>query len=347
MLKRMLVFVVAGFLIFGLTAGAHAQKGAGGRGLGGLFRSRSGPPRSSPSRGFGNAFGRAVVNGLSARPNPWTPHPQTTHPTGRGFDGGGTGYGLTYQGGSYGGGRTGYGSTYQDSSSHGGSATASSGSAPHIGLILLCLAINVAISFWNARVAGKSWVESKIRGGFPRFMAWMVAGQSALGFALCYVIVFCYALYGLGWIAGDLAWMVMLLGYLVLMPGLLISGLAITLESWAIAYRNRGIANFGLAAYNTYAQLSGMYCAARSAGAALDAVSSFFAGVGESNAGTSGDPNKRKNDAFAALLIVLLATLAGIATTAIIIRRYAGSEPLPPWEYLKAQQARDTYRQEL
>src|SRR5262249_39828896 len=150
--------------------------------------------------------------------------------------------------------------------------------APHFGLILLCLAINGGISFWNARVAGKSWVESKNRGGFPRFMAWMVASQGALGFSFCYLIIFAYLANPLGKVSPGMTQVAMALGYLVLIPGLLISGLAITLESWAIAYRNRGIANFGVAAYNTYAPMHNMYYAARTAEAALDAVFSFFSG---------------------------------------------------------------------
>jgi hypothetical protein len=177
-------------------------------------------------------------------------------------------------------------------------------------------------------------------------MAWMVATQSALSFSFCYLIIFAYLANVLGKVSPGVPQMAMALGYLVLIPGLLISGLAITLESWAIAYRNRGIASFGLAAYNTYAQIHNMYYAARTVEAALEAVFSFFSSSSGSTS-SSGSSSKRKNDAFVVLLIVVGAVVAGISTTAIIIRQYAATDPLPPWEYLKAQQAKDTYLREV
>jgi hypothetical protein len=57
------------------------------------------------------------------------------------------------------------------------------------GLGLLVLILNFGISWWNARVTGLDWVESKHLGGWIRFMTWMGWLMSALGFTWCYVLI--------------------------------------------------------------------------------------------------------------------------------------------------------------
>jgi hypothetical protein len=49
------------------------------------------------------------------------------------------------------------------------------------------------------------------------------------------------------------------LGYLLLIPGILLSGLVITLDSWARAFRQGGFLNYGAAVYNTDAQIHNAY----------------------------------------------------------------------------------------
>jgi hypothetical protein len=51
----------------------------------------------------------------------------------------------------------------------------------------------------------------------------------------------------------------MQLGYILLIPGILSSGMVITLDSWARAYRRRTIGSLGRAAWNTYAQIHNTY----------------------------------------------------------------------------------------
>ena len=54
-----------------------------------------------------------------------------------------------------------------------------------IGLVWL---LNFAISIWNAYAVGKSWVEARAAGGWPRLMCWAGAVMSASGFSWCYLI---------------------------------------------------------------------------------------------------------------------------------------------------------------
>ena len=54
-----------------------------------------------------------------------------------------------------------------------------------IGLVWL---LNFGISLWNAYAVGKSWVEARAAGGWPRIMCWSGAVMSASGFTWCYLI---------------------------------------------------------------------------------------------------------------------------------------------------------------
>ena len=56
-------------------------------------------------------------------------------------------------------------------------------------LVGLIFVLNFAISWWNAYVCGKVWAETKAVGGWRRFMAWVTAVMSGLGFSWCYLIV--------------------------------------------------------------------------------------------------------------------------------------------------------------
>ena len=63
--------------------------------------------------------------------------------------------------------------------------------------------------------------------------------MSASGFSWCYLIILVVAGHGLGWLDNDHVELALRLGYVLLIPGILVSGLMITLDSWARAYRTR------------------------------------------------------------------------------------------------------------
>ena len=117
------------------------------------------------------------------------------------------------------------------------------------------------------------------------------------------------------------------LGYILLIPFILFAGYAITLDSWVQAYRRGGFLNYGTAAWNTYASIHNTYSAWRNLGGAFTSLGQFL-GSGRK------DRSDRDGDGAGAIIVVLLlvalALFGGILTTAVIIRRVAATDPLPP-----------------
>src|SRR4051794_10933614 len=118
-------------------------------------------------------------------------------------------------------------------------------------LVVLVWLLNFGISVWNAYAVGKSWVEAKAAGGWPRVMCWSGAVMSASGFSWCYLILIGFGAYKFDAITGEQFAVALNLGYLLLIPGILLSGLMITLDSWGRAFRQGGFLNYGAAIYNT------------------------------------------------------------------------------------------------
>src|SRR2546430_10795422 len=99
-----------------------------------------------------------------------------------------------------------------------------------IGLVWL---LNFGISIWNAYAVGKSWVEARVAGGWPRVMCWSGAVMSASGFSWCYLILLAAIAYHFEGLDQAQFTAALYLGYSLLIPGILLSGLRITLHSWA------------------------------------------------------------------------------------------------------------------
>ena len=199
----------------------------------------------------------------------------------------------------------------------------------HAAFVFLIWLLNFGISIWNAYAVGVAWVETKHAGGWPRVVAWAGAVMSACGFSWCYLIILTYAAYGLEWLDSRHVAAAMYLGYIVLIPGILSSGMVITLDSWARTYRQTTIGNLGRAAWNTYAQIHNTFNAVtdldRAFGSVIDVLKS-------SGSGSSSDSDKKKDGVVAFILVfvvVMLALLSGVLTTAVIISRVAGNTPLP------------------
>src|SRR5438046_2595386 len=121
-------------------------------------------------------------------------------------------------------------------------------------LVALVWLLNVAISIWNAYAVGKSWTEARAAGGWPRIMCWSGAVMSASGFSWCYLLLVALGAYHFEAIDETQVTVAINLGYILLIPGILLSGLLITVDSWARAFRQGGFLNYGAAIYNTYAQ---------------------------------------------------------------------------------------------
>jgi hypothetical protein len=185
----------------------------------------------------------------------------------------------------------------------------------------LLLAVNLWISWHNAKVTGLEWVESKYMGGWVRFMCWMGWLQSALGFTWCYVLIIVLFLHGAGSINTATVDATLDLAYVVLFPGLFISGTFIWIESLVIAWRRRDLPSIATATWNTFAEIHNAYSAVEGMGGALKSVGSLFSDI---------DDDDIKGIAIVAVVAIVLAALAGgFLTTELIRRHYAGSRPLP------------------
>lgn len=182
--------------------------------------------------------------------------------------------------------------------------------------------LNYAISWWNCYAVGSAWVEAKHAGGWPRLLAWSGAVMAASGFSWCYVILL---VIGAGFVDPELfpperVRQGLSLGYVLLVPGILLSGLVITVQSWADAYRNRDWRSVGRAGWNTFAQSYNTYHAVTGFGDALKEAGGLFRGGG----------SKDKNaGAVILVLLVIVAICAGVIQTYALIHKYAARAPLP------------------
>jgi hypothetical protein len=196
-------------------------------------------------------------------------------------------------------------------------------------LVSLIWVLNFGISIWNAYACGRAWVEAKYAGGWPRFMCWMGALMSASGFSWCYLIVLALLAYQFDWLKPEHVGVALQLGYVVFIPGVLFSGLMITVDSWAQAYRSRRLLDLGVAGYNTYAQIHNTFNAIQDFGSAFSNVVKFFTG---SHSESSDDDDSDGAALLIVAALVLVALFGGVLTTALIVNRVAGNQrlPLPP-----------------
>jgi len=197
-------------------------------------------------------------------------------------------------------------------------------------LFALVWMINFGISIWNAYAVGKVWVDAKVEGGWHRFMCWMGAIMSATGFTWCYLSFLVLSAHYFQWITEQETVAALDLGYILLLPFMLFAGYAITLDSWAQAYRRGGFLNYGTAAWNTYASIHNTYSAWRNMSGAFTSLGNFF-----DKRGSSREDNDGAKGIIVVVLLVALAIMGGVLTTATIIRRVAATDPLPPRDGLK------------
>ncbi len=196
--------------------------------------------------------------------------------------------------------------------------------------IYLILALNFAISWWNARTCGRAWVEAKAAGGMIRVMVWCGAIQSAIGFSSVFLFPLMFAAHALypqyltdAYLEGALS-----LWYLTIIFPALGTGILITIESWTAAYRKHSLANLGVAAYNTMAQVHNTMGAVNSLGPAFRSVGKMFSSVATGRGDAKGKATVL--GVMAAVAVVTVALGAGVLLTALLIHRYEGTIPLPP-----------------
>lgn len=191
-------------------------------------------------------------------------------------------------------------------------------------LIALVLILNLGISWANAWVCGKSWVETKALGGFPRLLIWCGAIQSAVGFSSVIGFLLGWIAYSMGHIPPETLRQAASLWYITIIFPALGTGLIITIESWRVALRERSLMSMGTAAWNTFAELHNASEAIEGMGDAFKDVGDLFSGLFDGD-----DDDAKAKMAMVAILLVVIALASGCLLTAILIRKYAASEALP------------------
>jgi hypothetical protein len=188
----------------------------------------------------------------------------------------------------------------------------------------LVLILNFGISWANAYVCGRSWVETKVIGGFPRLLLWCGAIQSAIGFSSVIGFFLGWIAYTMGHIPPETLKQAASLWYVTIIFPALGTGLIITIESWRAAFRERSLTSMGSAAWNTFAELHNAYEAMEGIGDAFKDVGDLFGGLFDGD-----DDDAKAKLAMVAILLVVIALASGCLLTAILIKKYAATEPLP------------------
>lgn len=190
--------------------------------------------------------------------------------------------------------------------------------------IVLILAINFAISWWNCYAVGRSWIEANAVGGFMRLTAWCGAVQAAIGFSSVFGFIVGFVLLKTGHLPPKYAQEALDLWYVAIIVPALGTGIIITMESWRAAWRDHSLANMGTAAYNTLAMAHNIAGAASGLGHALSGVKDLFGDL------LDGDSDDAKSVLPAlCIALVVAALLAGIILTYVLIKHYSGTVALP------------------
>jgi len=184
----------------------------------------------------------------------------------------------------------------------------------NIGVVVFLFILNFAISWFNARVVGRTWLESKAAGGFTHFVTWCGAIMSACGFTWCYSIVLAIASTHIPYKGHMLlttaqAGGVVELAYLAVILPCIGSGIGITISSWQNYRRDRSLLSGGIMGYNTFAEIYNIYEASR-------AVPMIFKDLGRLFKGDN-DRNKW------VIILAAAAIFGGVLTTFAIVKASA------------------------
>jgi hypothetical protein len=179
-------------------------------------------------------------------------------------------------------------------------------------MLLGLLVLNFGISFWNAYASGAYLTESKIIGGWTRFITWCGLVMSACGFTWVYLTLLAMIAVSTGHLTPEDGELMFKLGYLIIILPVLGSGFGIWAHSLAVAYRQRSLGSTTIAAWNTYAQFKNTWDAASHAG---NFLSDVIEGLGKRKSRSSKD-----GAGILIILLVILAVLGGAITTGLIAR---------------------------
>lgn len=142
--------------------------------------------------------------------------------------------------------------------------------------MILLLLVNGAISFWNAKEAGKVWAEAQSLGGWIQTVTWCTVIQSTLGFSYIYIYFLSTLAYKTHILSYSTISLVYDLSFFVIILPLVGTGFIMTIESWIQAKREQSLLSLGIAGWNTFASVYNTYHVIQNFGPAFDNVKNFF-----------------------------------------------------------------------
>jgi hypothetical protein len=208
----------------------------------------------------------------------------------------------------------------------------------------LTLALNFAISWANARAAGKIWSESKEIGGMLRVNAVVAYILAIAGFTMVYGCILALLMPHLlpilvEGMTAEMLWSSQQLAadilYILVAAFVVPLGFFVWFQNAVSFWRRRTLSEGLRLGWNTYAQVRNTVSVARNAPSALGRIAKALFG------------GKKKGNAIvimAAIFIVLLAVLGGYFTASTIMKNadyeydlFEGmrpmGEPPPEWRY--------------
>lgn len=190
--------------------------------------------------------------------------------------------------------------------------------------------LTLLISAWNAHVVGMYWTERRELPTSTQVLLWSGVVMAVCGFTIGYLIIVTMVMYDIH--AFEFLAMAIFkveftpsnvellvqsvfdMAYLGIIVPVLGSGLIITVNSWIVAAKRRDLVGYGVAGYNTGAQIHNFVSAARHIPRATRNLSGAFrVKLGKGGA--------QALAWFCLLFLPIVLSLGGaIATTAIIMK---------------------------
>lgn len=185
------------------------------------------------------------------------------------------------------------------------------------------LIVNFAISWWNAHAVGRVWSEAKLEGGSMRVLTLSGYIMSVAGFTMVYgnlLLLLTIALYQYVPFLYENVEISSLIGltsdllYVMLVLAIVPTGIIIWLHSVIHFWKQKTLANAGVAGWNTFANVRNIVQASREVPSALGRIAeALFGGKGKKEGNTI--------LILVAIFIIVCAVLGGWMTASAIMKR--------------------------
>lgn len=188
---------------------------------------------------------------------------------------------------------------------------------------IFVLILNLFLGYFEARVAGRNWVELNHIGGFYKFFSWFSATHSAICFTIVYaIIIFNLGIYQDWWPQEFLNYEDAFRQYAIIIPFLSVF-FSFMVLSWEKNFRDEKIVGLAWSARNTLITAHQMVLEV----SAFTHAAVLFKDM--TNAVVGKNISLSSRSVGLGLFLLKLSLLLGVITTSIIITHYSGTIKLP------------------